>query len=99
MVIKVPDLGLSEPRISNLFGTLAQVCPTPPKSTLKCSKKHSGNRTFRRAVLVEHFQHDHLFIGVVLIPGTNTGFFFTGGPSTAYVDRANLSAVTVNVYL
>ena len=24
--IKVPDLGLSEPRISNLFGTLAQVC-------------------------------------------------------------------------
>ena len=24
--IKVPDLGLSEPRISDLFGTLAQVC-------------------------------------------------------------------------
>ena len=36
--IKVPDLGLSEPRISNLFGTLAQVWyihthpPTWPKS-------------------------------------------------------------------
>ena len=26
--IKVPDLGLSEPRISDLFGTLAQVCRT-----------------------------------------------------------------------
>ena len=42
--IKVPDLGLSEPRISNLFGTLAQVCQGCCVLSRKKAKNQLKNR-------------------------------------------------------